>query len=49
VQTLMTNSGKYAHYAPGLVGRAVRFDSMAACVEAACTGKARQGLPAWLI
>ncbi len=48
VQTLMTNSGKYAHYAPGLVGRGVRFDSMAACVDAACTGKARSELPAWL-
>jgi cis-L-3-hydroxyproline dehydratase len=48
VQTLMTNSGKYAHYAPGLVGRSVRFGSLAACVEAACSGEARQELPAWL-
>lgn len=48
VRTLMTNSGKYAHYAPGLVGRDVRFGSMAACVEAACSGKARQEPPAWL-
>ena len=39
-RTLMTNSGKYAHYAPGLVGRDVRFDSMAACVDAACAGRA---------
>ncbi len=48
VRTLMTNSGKYAHYAPGLVGRGVRFGSMAACVEAACSGKAQQDRPAWL-
>jgi cis-L-3-hydroxyproline dehydratase len=48
VRTLMTNSGKYAHYAPGLVGRGVRFGSMAACVEAACSGKAHQDVPAWL-
>jgi cis-L-3-hydroxyproline dehydratase len=48
VRTLMTNSGKYAHYAPGLVGRGVQFGSMAACVEAACSGKAQQELPAWL-
>lgn len=48
VRTLMTNSGKYAHYAPGLVGRDVRFGSMAACVEAACSGKAQQEAPAWL-
>lgn len=47
-RTLMTNSGKYAHYAPGLVGRAVRFGGLAACVEAACTGRARPGLPSWL-
>ncbi|GEO19046.1 cis-3-hydroxy-L-proline dehydratase [Microvirga aerophila] len=48
VRTLMTNSGKYAHYAPGLVGRGVRFGSMAACVEAACSGKGQHELPAWL-
>jgi len=48
VRTLMTNSGKYAHYAPGLVGRDVRFGSMAECIEAACGGKAQQELPAWL-
>ena len=48
VRTLMTNSGKYAHYAPGLVGRGVRFGSMAECIEAACSGKAQESLPAWL-
>jgi len=48
VRTLMTNSGKYAHYAPGLVGRDVRFGSMAACVKAACSGEAQQEAPAWL-
>lgn len=47
-KALMTNSGKYAHYAPGLSGRAVRFGSIADCVEAAVTGQARQELPAWL-
>ncbi|MEO4046991.1 aconitase family protein [Pseudomonas sp. CAU 1711] len=45
---LMTNSGKYAHYAPGLVGRQVHFGSLAACVEAACTGRNQGQLPAWL-
>jgi cis-L-3-hydroxyproline dehydratase len=49
VRTLMTNSGKYAHYAPGLVGRGVRFGSMAECIEAACSGKAQESLPAWLL
>lgn len=45
---LMTNSGKYAHYAPGLSGRTVRFGSLQDCAEAALTGKARQHPPNWL-
>jgi predicted aconitase/predicted aconitase with swiveling domain len=47
-RTLMTNSGKYAHYAPGLSARAVRFGSIAACAEAAVTGRAEAAPPAWL-
>ncbi|WP_459729221.1 cis-3-hydroxy-L-proline dehydratase [Pseudomonas sp. MHK4] len=47
-KTLMTNSGKYAHYAPGLVGRKVHFASLAECVDAACTAMASGRLPAWL-
>jgi predicted aconitase/predicted aconitase with swiveling domain len=47
-RTLITNSAKYAHYAPGLVGRAVRFASLAGCVEAARTGLAPGRQPAWL-
>ncbi len=39
-RTLMTNSAKYAHYAPGLSGRAVRFGGLDACVAAALTGHA---------
>ncbi|GID05400.1 aconitase X [Pseudomonas sp. 008] len=46
--TLMTNSGKYAHYAPGLVGRKVHFASLAECVDTACSAKASGRLPAWL-
>lgn len=49
VITLMTNSGKYAHYAPGLVGRAVRFASLADCVVAACEGRASLTPPPWLM
>ncbi len=45
--TIMTNSGKYAHYGPGLTGRTMRFGSLAACVEAAVTGEDRGNLPAW--
>ncbi len=47
-RVLMTNSGKYAHYAPGLSGRAVRFGSLADCVSAAVTGRAPSSPPAWL-
>jgi predicted aconitase len=47
-RTLMTNSGKYAHYGPGLSGRAVRFGSLADCVAAALTGFAERRLPEWL-
>jgi hypothetical protein len=47
-KVIMTNSGKYAHYAPGLTGREVHFGSLAACVETACTGLATGQLPAWL-
>ncbi|MFJ3466460.1 aconitase X [Pseudomonas sp. NPDC090201] len=47
-KTLMTNSGKYAHYAPGLVGRNVHFASLAECVDSACTGLASGRLPVWL-
>jgi predicted aconitase/predicted aconitase with swiveling domain len=46
--TLMTNSGKYAHYAPGLVGRKVHFGSLQQCVDAACSGRCDGALPAWL-
>ncbi|WP_434563471.1 cis-3-hydroxy-L-proline dehydratase [Pseudomonas sp. Z4-20] len=46
--TLMTNSGKYAHYAPGLVGRGVHFASLGDCVEAACTATASGQPPPWL-
>jgi predicted aconitase len=47
-KTLMTNSGKYAHYGPGLTGRATRFGSLGDCVAAALTGEAPAGRPGWL-
>jgi hypothetical protein len=47
-RNLMTNSGKYAHYAPGLVGRRVHFASLAECVHSAVTGIASGRLPVWL-
>jgi predicted aconitase len=36
---LMTNSGKFAHYAPGNTGYGVVYASLADCVESAATGK----------
>jgi predicted aconitase/predicted aconitase with swiveling domain len=47
-RTLLTNSGKFAHYGPGLTGRELRFAGLVACVEAACTGLAPSGPPDWL-
>jgi predicted aconitase len=35
---LMTNSGKFAHYAPGNTGYAVLYGSLADCVESAVSG-----------
>ncbi|TJW16577.1 MAG: DUF521 domain-containing protein [Mesorhizobium sp.] len=36
---LMTNSGKFAHYAPGNTGYSVLYGSLADCVESAVLGK----------
>ncbi|MFC3076206.1 cis-3-hydroxy-L-proline dehydratase [Shinella pollutisoli] len=47
-RAVMTNSGKYAHYGPGLSGRAVRFGNLADCVEAALTGRVPVRPAAWL-
>ena len=45
---LMTNSGKYAHYAHALSGLYARLGGLADCVEAAVTGRAPDGIPDWL-
>jgi len=47
-KTLMTNSGKYAHYGPGLVQRSIHFGTLADCVEAACSGEHVAVEPTWL-
>jgi predicted aconitase/predicted aconitase with swiveling domain len=46
---VMTNSGKYAHYGKGLTGRNMRFGSLEDCAAAAVTGRAKPGLPSWLM
>lgn len=48
-KVLMTNSGKYAHYAPGLSSRAVRFGSLAQCAAAAQSGMAPLAPPGWMV
>lgn len=47
-RNLMTNSAKYAHYAPGLINRGVHFGSLSQCIEAAESGVCRGTMPAWL-
>ncbi|OAQ82342.1 hypothetical protein VFPBJ_04926 [Purpureocillium lilacinum] len=45
---IMTNSGKYAHYGPGLTGRPFYFGSLAGCVDVACQGGHGGIKPHWL-
>jgi len=44
---LMTNSGKFAHYAPSNTGYSVLFGSMAECVESAVAGHPVFGVQTW--
>lgn len=47
IRNIMTNSAKYAHYAPGMVNRGVHFGSLAQCVDASCTGEFGVRGPSW--
>ena len=47
-KTVITDSGKYAHYGPGLSGRAVRLGSLDDCVTSALTGRVAPNIPNWL-
>lgn len=47
VRVLMTNSAKYAHYGPGLIGVDSVFGSTEACVEAAIAGRAPDESEGW--
>ncbi len=44
---LMTNSGKFAHYAPGNTGYAVVYGSLGECVESAVAGRLVREARAW--
>ncbi|KAG9251557.1 uncharacterized protein F5Z01DRAFT_627373 [Emericellopsis atlantica] len=48
VKTILTNSGKYIHYGPGLTGREFCFGSLSMCAEVACTGIHSGERPLWL-
>jgi len=46
---ILTNSGKYAHYGPGLTKRRFRYGSLKMCIEAARTGRVpNRSNPSWL-
>src|SRR5699024_2597980 len=47
-QVILTNSAKYAHYGPGLVGQPVRLAGLIDCVCAASTGRLALNPPLWL-
>src|SRR5579864_451465 len=47
VKILMTNSAKYAYYAPGLLSTQMVFGSMADCVESAVEGRVVRGESLW--
>lgn len=47
IRTIMTNSGKYAYYVPGLLGRRVMYGSLADCVESAVRGRVIRDDSAW--
>jgi len=44
---LMTNSGKFAHYAPGNTGYAVTYGSLSECVESAVAGRLVREAQEW--
>ena len=47
IKTLMTNSAKYAYYAPSLLNMRVTFGSLADCVESAVEGRVVRDESAW--
>jgi predicted aconitase len=44
---LMTNSGKFAHYAPGNTGYAVQYGALKDCVESAVSGRLTRDETLW--
>jgi predicted aconitase len=47
VKTLMTNSAKYAYYAPGILNTQVTFGTLADCVRSAVEGRVVRDTSLW--
>jgi hypothetical protein len=47
IRTLMTNSAKYAYYAPSLLNTGVTFGSLADCVQSAIEGRVTRDESVW--
>jgi hypothetical protein len=47
IQTIMTNSAKYAYYSPGLLDTRVVFGGLADCVQTAVVGKVERDNSVW--
>jgi len=47
IRTLMTNSAKYAYYAPGLLGTEVTFGALKDCVQSAVEGRVIRDNTLW--
>jgi cis-L-3-hydroxyproline dehydratase len=48
IENLMTNSAKFAYYAPGLLGRKIAFGSLEDCVNSAMAGEIIRDDSRWL-
>lgn len=48
IQNLMTNSAKFAYYAPGLLGKNIAFGSLEDCVNSAVAGEIIRDESRWL-
>jgi predicted aconitase len=47
IRTLMTNSAKYAYYAPSLLNTRVTFGSLRDCVDSAIEGRVVRDESVW--
>lgn len=49
IRNLMTNSAKFAYYAPGLLGKKIAFGSLEDCVNSAVAGEIIQDESQWIV